>query len=166
MPVNFLEQLVAEWYEYRGYFVRRNVKVGKRQKGGYECELDVVAFHPGIKDLVHIEPSTDASSWEMREKRYTKKFDAGRKYIPEMFPGLLDDTTTPEQIALLVFAPRTQERSLAGGRVVHVSGFLAEIVQHFKGFSMMSAGVPEGFPILRTFQFVVEYRKHLFELER
>ena len=43
MP-NFLEQLVREWYEYQGYFVRQNVNVGKRAKGGYECELDIVAF--------------------------------------------------------------------------------------------------------------------------
>ena len=41
MPVNFLEQLTAEWFEYRGYFVRRNIKVGKRQKGRHDCELDV-----------------------------------------------------------------------------------------------------------------------------
>ena len=30
--VNFLEQMVAEWYEFRGYFVRRNVRVGPRPK--------------------------------------------------------------------------------------------------------------------------------------
>ena len=60
MASNYLEQLVAEWYEYQGYFIRRNVLVGKREQGGYECELDVVAFHPETKQLVHIEPSTDA----------------------------------------------------------------------------------------------------------
>jgi len=32
--INFLEQLAAEWYEFRGYFVRRNVRVGPRPKGG------------------------------------------------------------------------------------------------------------------------------------
>ena len=46
MASNFLEELTAEWYEFNGYFVRRNVNVGKRPEGGYECELDVVAFHP------------------------------------------------------------------------------------------------------------------------
>ena len=50
--MNFLEQLVAEWYEFNGYFVRRNVKVGPRAKGGHDGELDVVAFHPGRKSLV------------------------------------------------------------------------------------------------------------------
>ena len=44
--MNHLEQLFTERYEYRGYFVRRNVQVGPRLKGEYECELDVVAFHP------------------------------------------------------------------------------------------------------------------------
>src|SRR5690349_2182454 len=43
---NFLEQLVAEWYEFQGYFVRRNVRVGPRAGGGHAGELDVVAFHP------------------------------------------------------------------------------------------------------------------------
>jgi hypothetical protein len=52
MPINHLEQIVAEWLEYQGYFVRRNIKVGKRERGGYECELDIVALHPKEKKLV------------------------------------------------------------------------------------------------------------------
>jgi hypothetical protein len=88
MAANYLEQLIAEWYEHQGFFVRRNVLAGKRLKGGHECELDVVAFHPHKKLLVHIEPSMDASSWDERERRYKKKFDAGRKYIPHLFQGL------------------------------------------------------------------------------
>ena len=88
MATNYLEQLIAEWYEYKGYYVRRNLLVGKRVKGGFECELDVVAFNPKAKHLVHIEPSMDANSWAERERRYQKKFTAGRKYIPELFQGL------------------------------------------------------------------------------
>ncbi len=163
MAVNFLEQLVAEWYEYQGYFIRRNVRVGKRQQGGYECELDVVAFHPETKHLVHIEPSTDAASWKAREQRYKKKFDAGRKYIPSMFPGLLPSSSVPEQIALLVFTSKFREKVLGGGRTVHVSVLLEEIMSHFVKFSMTKAQVPEQFPVLRTLQFVAEYRKQLFK---
>jgi hypothetical protein len=40
---NHLEDLVAEWYQLRGFFVRRNVQVGKRSRGGNECELDELA---------------------------------------------------------------------------------------------------------------------------
>lgn len=42
--MNFLEQLVSEWYSYRGFYVRENVRVGLRDRGGYQGELDVVAF--------------------------------------------------------------------------------------------------------------------------
>ena len=44
MAGNHLEALVAEWCEFNGLFVRRNVPVGRRTKGGWDCELDVVAF--------------------------------------------------------------------------------------------------------------------------
>lgn len=78
MAGNHLESLVAEWYEFNGYFVRRNVKVGRRPQGGYECELDVVAFSPEKNSIVHVEPSLDADTWQERERRYAKKFRAGR----------------------------------------------------------------------------------------
>ncbi len=87
MANNYLEQLAAEWHEFRGYVVRRNVRVGKRAAGGHESELDVVAFNPKTRHLVHIEPSMDAQGWPDREKRLRKKFKAGRKYIPAL-PGL------------------------------------------------------------------------------
>ena len=51
MPNNFLEELVAEWYEFQGYFIRRNIPVGKRPKGGYQSELDIVCFHLDKKEL-------------------------------------------------------------------------------------------------------------------
>ena len=44
MADNYLEQLVAEWYEYKGYFVKKNLWVGKLSSGGYECELDDGTF--------------------------------------------------------------------------------------------------------------------------
>ena len=57
MAGNHLESLVAEWYEFRGYFVRRNVQVGKRTQGGHESQLDIVAFHPEQRSLVKVAPS-------------------------------------------------------------------------------------------------------------
>jgi len=165
MAINFLEQLVAEWYEYQGYFIRRNVKVGKRTKGGYECELDVVAFHPETKHLLHIEPSTDAGSWKERERRYAKKFEAGRKYIPGMFAGLLPSSAVPEQIALLVFTSKNKKKPLAGGTAIHVADFLEQIVTYFSEFSMIKKQVSEQFIVLRTLQFAVEYKSQLFNLK-
>jgi hypothetical protein len=162
MANNFLEQLVAEWYEYRGYFVRRNVAVGKRTKGGHECELDIVAFDPVARHLVHIEPSMDAESWEKRERQFRKKFDAGLKYIPGLFPGL-DLPEEIEQIVIFAFASRVNHPTLAGRKVLLVSDLMREIMEDLSDKKIVSAAVPEHHPILRTLQFVVEYRKKVFD---
>ena len=159
---NFLEELVAEWYDYQGYFVKRNIKVGKLAVGGYESELDVVAFNPNTKHLVHIEPSTDAHSWEQREIRYTKKFNAGKAYIPTIFAGF-SDLPEPEQIALLVVAGRTSQKELGGGKVVHILDFLTQIVNHFTGVSILKSAISEQYMLLRMVQFMVHFKKDLFE---
>lgn len=155
--MNHLEQLTAEWYEFRGYFVRRNVMVGKRTMGGYECELDIVAFCPKRQHLVHVEPSMDAHTWAKREERYSKKFAAGRQYIPELFSGIpLPDAI--EQIALLGFASNTNVKTLAGGRIVTSADFLAEITNEISHLRISKAAIPEQYPLLRTIQFAYQHR--------
>ena len=82
---NHLEQQTAEWLEYRGYFVRQSVLVGKREKGGFEGELDIVALNPVTLHLLHVECSMDPDPWEKREHRYTAKFERGRRYVQSLF---------------------------------------------------------------------------------
>lgn len=154
--MNHLEELVGEWLEYNGYFVRRNVLVGKRANGGYECELDVVAVHPTQHRVVHVEPSLDAHAWERREKRFAKKFDAGRKYIPGMFGGLQVPAES-DHIALLVFASTTNRKELGGGRIVHVSALYREILIGIRDRRVESQAVPEQFPLIRTIQQCQQY---------
>jgi hypothetical protein len=164
MAHNHLEQLIAEWYEYQGYFVKRNVLVGPLAGGGFECELDVVAFHPGNPDkkinphLVHLEPSLDADSWAIRERRYKKKFSAGRNHIKkELFPGLpLPEEI--EQIAVLVFASNRNHPPVGGGRVVTVDQLLKEIFVELDEKRLESKAISERWPILRTLQYVSQYR--------
>jgi len=72
--MNFLESLAAEWYGYRGYFVRSNVRTEKLPRGGYAAELDVLAYSPTEGELVHVETSSDALVWPEREKRMKRKF--------------------------------------------------------------------------------------------
>lgn len=150
--MNFLEQLVAEWYEYQGYFVRRNVRVAPRAAGGHEGELDVVAFNPVTRHLVHIEPSMDALGWDKREERYRRKFALGRQYIPALFKNL-DLPPVPEQIALLVIGANTAHKEIGGGKVVMIKEFMEEIRKGLEGKTIMNAAVPEQFVILRSLQF-------------
>ena len=86
--MNHLEQLVDEWLQYKGYFVRVSVPVGPRPKGGFEGELDVVALNFNHKHLVHVECSLDADSWEHRSQKFGRKFERGRKYVRRVFEGL------------------------------------------------------------------------------
>jgi hypothetical protein len=156
MPGNHLEELVAEWYQLQGYFVRRNVQVGKRPQGGYECELDVVAFHPALQKLVHIEPSLDAHTWDKREQRYSKKFEAGRRYIPALFEGLALPSK-PEQIALFVFGGGTNRTTIGGGREVFIKEFMRDVLEKIRGRRVNSAAIAEEYPLLRTLQFAAQF---------
>jgi hypothetical protein len=155
MASNHLEDLVAEWYQFNGYFVRRNIQVGKRGRGGYECELDIVAFHPEKKHLAQIEPSLDSVSFEKREKKYALKFRAGRQYIPALFSGMQLPVDI-EQIALLVYAGKKQ-RLIGGGSLLHISDFMKRIFDVLKDRPISKAAIPEQFPLLRSLQFAACY---------
>ena len=162
MPSNYLEELIIEWYEYQGYFVRNNILVGKRKKGGYETELDIVAFHPEKRHLVHIEPSMDADSWSKRETRYSKKFNLGRKYIPELFKGLnIPDEI--EQIAVFVFASKSNHKTIGGGKILLLNEIIKDIIVEINGKRIQSNAISEHMPLIRTLQFVCEYGKYIKE---
>ncbi len=162
MAHNYVEQLVSEYYEYQGYFVRRNVQVGPRAKGGYECELDVVAYDPKNKLLVQAEPSMDANTWAERERRYEKKFSAGKKYIPELFQGLSGDAEL-DQIAIFIGGHSREDRSLCGGRILYLWEFIRKAIDLIKDKHVLRSAVPEQYPILRTLQLVNNFHDHLFD---
>ncbi len=66
--MNFLEQLAAEWYGYRGYFCRTNIRFGKTGHGGHIGEMDVIAYHPKTREFIHVECSSDSWSWEKKRE--------------------------------------------------------------------------------------------------
>lgn len=157
MASNYLEQLLVEWYEYQGYFVRNNVLVGKREKGGYKAELDIVAFNPEKKHLVHLEPSMDTDSWEKRESRYSKKFKYGREFIPQLFKGMqLPDKI--DQYAVFVFASKLNHETIGGCEIKLLPDLLSEIFSSIKEKRIENNAISEHLPLIRTLQFVYQYR--------
>jgi hypothetical protein len=156
--MNHLEELLSQWYEYQGYFVRRNIKVGKRQKGGYKGELDIIAFNPENNHLLHLEPSSDTNSWAIREKRYKTKFKLGKTYIPKLFKGI----NLPEEIdqrAIFLFGGKSQE-SVGGGKVYLVREILEEITEQIKHKRITSEIIPENFFLLRTLQIYLDSERY------
>jgi hypothetical protein len=150
--MNHLESLVREYLEWRGYLVRSNEKVNALRHGGYEMELDIVGYEPHEKTVVHYEPSIDGYSWEKREKRFQRKFELGRKYIPtEVFPWLPPDVHI-HQIAICVV--RGKRKTVGGATLLTVDEFVAEVRQAVidEGPADSNA-ISETYPMLRTIQF-------------
>lgn len=147
-----LESLIHEYLEWQGYLVRRNVKVGRLAKGGWEMELDLIGYQPVTRHLVHYEPSLDALSWEKREHRFTKKFAAAKKYLlTEIFPWLPANSVL-EQYAVLPNASDTRTH-VGGGTIIGLDFLVADIRSKVVACGVMSRNaIPEGFPLLRTLQ--------------
>jgi len=159
--MDYLQRLSAEWYEYQGYFVHTDLWVGLESDGSYECELDVVAFHPLRRHLVHLEPSFDLLTWQERERHFEPKFAAGRKYLHRLFGA--EEQVHLEQIALIVADAETP-RAIAGARLLRLSDFIASMLEVLSTFDMAEAVVPEQWPLIRTLQFVAAYRAQLAPL--
>jgi hypothetical protein len=150
--MNHLEQLVYEYYDWMGYLVKNNVHVGKLKKGGYEMELDIIAYNPHKDHLIHIEVSLDAFSWETRSKRYFKKFNSGKKYIFSEIFTWLDVGKDIDQ--LIISVNKTQNGLLNEVKIITVDDFMKIIIDDIKKVGKaVNAAIPEQYPLLRTIQF-------------
>lgn len=157
--MNFLEELAAEWYEYQGFFVRTNIKFGKRPRGGWKGEMDVVAYHPKTKAFIHIETSSDAQTWEKKRANFARKFRDAADHYGELFPFPRRST---EQIAVAGFSrPRRPERMDFGGsiRMILVPDFVRGITQKLRNINPVQQGVPEAYPLLRAIQYSAFYAR-------
>lgn len=150
--MSHLESLIAEFLDWQGYIISTNVKVGRLAHGGWEMELDILGYHPRDKALVHYEPSIDALSWEKREARYKKKFEAGRKYIFSDVFAWLPPQTPLEQIAVFISHPKDRH-DIAGGRILSIDELMATIRGKVAERGIMASNaIPEKYPLLRTIQ--------------
>lgn len=156
----YLEELLAEWHEYKGYFVYRNLWVGLQADGSYECELNVVGYHPQKNTVIQVEPSLDVQDWEARKRHFQLKFEAGKKYLHRMFN--VSPSPKVEQIAVLAF-PGEPRYSIAGARVLTLADLITEIMGKLGTYRMSSYTLPDQWPLLRTLQFVAEYRETVCE---
>ncbi len=158
---NHLEQLIAEWYTYQGYFVWRNIKACARDRGGYHAEIDIIAFNPEIRKVVHIECSLDGESQSVRESRFGKKFRYGeieiRKRLSSMEPFSID------KMIILLFTKRNKQEEIAGVKVVHIADVIKEIAEYFKAekSNYKRLAVSEDMPVLRTLQLAVTFKNEL-----
>ena len=157
--MNFLEQVAAEWFTYTGHFVRTNIKLNPRPNGGYDNEIDILAYQPETRELIHAEPSSDANSWEERKTKYlTKKF----VFSDDQYSILIGKAKVNKlrKLAITGFG-KSSKSSLDWGNgieVVLIPSFIMKITEVLSEKSPLKEAVPEGFPILRGMQFALHYR--------
>ncbi|MCK4324567.1 MAG: hypothetical protein KAW89_08565 [Armatimonadetes bacterium] len=157
--MNFLEQLAAEWYEYNDYFVLTNRTYGKRGKGGFEGEVDVLAFRLKEKerDFLHIETSTDASSYAVRKEKFRDQFAKAARYYRTWLPCKPSEV---RKIAIVGWAkePTVDKNYFGNGiEMQTIPQFIAQIAEELADKRPTEAAVPEGFPLVCAIQFAVHY---------
>lgn len=163
--MSHFETLLYEYYDWQGYIVKRNIKVGRRTMGGWEMELDIIAYDPHENKVIHLEPSLDADSWARREERYQKKFQAGRDYIYKEIFTWLPPYTPLEQISILPAHPADRP-TLAGGSLFSVDEYVLKIKLDIiaQGAAYHNA-IPEQYPLLRTLQLALRGYNRALPLE-
>ncbi len=155
--MNFLEQLAAEWYEYKGYFVLTNRTYGKRGEGGFEGEVDVLAVRLKERDFLHIETSTDSSSYAVRKEKFRDQFAKAARYYRTWLPCKASEV---RKIAIVGWAKEpTKDKNYFGNGIEMetIPQFIARIAEELAGKRPTDAAVPEGFPLVRAIQFAVHY---------
>lgn len=168
--MNFLEQLVAEWYKYKGYFVRTNIKFGRRLAGGYTGEMDVVGYNPETQDFVHIETSTDSLSWDKRKEIFQRKFIDARKYYVSVFPMINQWGMKPREIVIVGFNMDGKEKFMTFSgqsnsfpniktEIIHIPKLIVEINTILANKNPQNDAIPETYPLLRAIQYSVFYNK-------
>lgn len=156
--MNFLEQLLAEWYQYKGYYVRQNIRIGKRTQGGYAGEIDILAYDPKTKIIIHIEASSDTYSWETRKEKFERKFRVAKEEIPFLFQDF--EYKEIQQKAIFLFGAKSREE-IGGGKLYLASDIMQEIYNDLKDKSILKEIVPENFMLLRTIQVFVSSMKKM-----
>lgn len=155
--MNFLEELTAEWYGYKRFFVRTNIKYGKNEKGrgGHTGEMDVVAYNPETSELTHIECSGDSDTWANREIRFKRKFFTAGKNYNKIFGFPFKSI---EKKAIVGFGkPRQGVDFGEGVKIVLVPDFIKEINDELGKKDLLRDAIPEIYPLLRAMQYSVFY---------
>lgn len=160
--MNFLEELVSEWYEYQRYFIIRNRTLNILPGGGYEGEIDILAYNPNNDEVIHIETSSDSKDWSARIKTFKEKFRWTIEEYRNVF-GLPLSVTQINKMAVVSFSanPRGDtkirfERE-TGATLITVPKLLTMIVNSLKNTLQTGLTIPENLHMLRAIQLAMRH---------
>lgn len=152
--MSWLEQLVREYYEMQGYWVRTNVKFGPLGHGGYIGEADVLAFDPRKRLLVHVEPTMGSESWAKRRQTINAKFDKAAPYYDEMFPVAIHHKV---RFAIAGWGLSSPPIEIPGIEILTVGQFVQRCQKLVAELFTGTSSPAEQFPLLRTMYFAMKW---------
>jgi len=162
--MNFLEELASEYYDHQGYFVKNNERVEIGKRGGYKTEMDVIAYHPTKKELIHLEATSEATHWEDKKRkdgkvdsgtksRIKKKFNIAKRNYKKLFDF---DFEHLKEIAIAGYG-KGSNKSLGDIELKTIPQFKGEVLEYVRKFNNSSVRViPEKYPLLRTIQEMID----------
>ena len=153
--MNFLEQVIAEWFSHKGYFVKTNIKFGKLPSGGFAGEVDVVAFDPQTRELVHIEASTVGGVGGA--KLFKKKFDLAKRYYGEELFQFSYDSMRCMAIGGFAYTATPKVKNMLGEKieVETVPEFFRKASACLRECPIPKQAISETLPLLRAMQFTL-----------
>ena len=119
--------------------------------------MDVVVYHPESLTLLHIETSMDADSWEVRHKRFERKFITADPYYREIFKFEIKKIETMVILGLSV--PKKQPSLWNIVQVKYIPYFIEEITDYLSQYSPLNHAISESYPLLRAMQFAIHFDK-------
>ena len=153
--MNFVEELVAEWLEYKGWLVTRNVRYGEKPKGsagGYKGECDILAFHPGHGKYKHVECSQASLSRAKLAAKFLVQFNKAKDCYAILMPG-------SSKVQRLAVGGWTKEPAVIGEgiEIKTIPQFVADLCQKLEPPVPWTKILPQKFPLLRAIQCAVAY---------
>ena len=148
--MNHVESLIAEWYRYQKYLVCANVRTRKGKRGGWQRELDVLAYRPKDRLLVHIEANPSADTWAVRKQRLGKKFDLKHEEYEELINASIGRI---KKIAVIGWSEKPYGQRLGEEiEIISTKHLLREIARELSKLDFDHSAIPETMPLLRTVQ--------------
>ncbi|MFW9996052.1 MAG: hypothetical protein ACFFD4_28685 [Candidatus Odinarchaeota archaeon] len=155
----YLEELVAEWYDFKGYFVKTNIPFGKGEQGGIKGEIDVLVYDPATQVLKHVEVETGATSYSEIAEKTSKKFERASDYYSKLFPS---GVRSIEKQIITGWGDMKQEnreliKNTTGADLITIKEFFNEIKTGVQAIDPTSNAIPECYRLLRTVQMFSYY---------
>lgn len=152
--MSHLVDLVAEYYSWQGYFVKKRVCVGRTVASFHALTLDVIAFAPDKNRAIHVEASIDSSTWADREEKFQQKIQGAKTYFAETPYKWLHPDIELEHVAIFVNRPKRMPK-LLNATLYSIDEFMAEIRRDVLNAGYVSRGaIPSVYPMMRTIQLV------------